>query len=54
MGAPHEDPSTGSGAESAAPPVVRPPWQKFDVLVQRSLIDGHGVVLHVESIAPEC
>jgi SET domain-containing protein len=43
MGAPHEDPSTGSAAEPAAPPVVRPPWQKFDVLVQRSLIDGHGV-----------
>ena len=28
---------------SAAPAVVRPAYQKFDVAVQRSLIDGHGV-----------
>ncbi|MBX3602638.1 MAG: SET domain-containing protein [Rubrivivax sp.] len=28
---------------AAAPQVVRPPWQKFAVDVQPSVIDGHGV-----------
>jgi SET domain-containing protein len=28
---------------AADPPVVRPPYQKFDVLVAPSPIDGHGV-----------
>ena len=30
-------------AAAGAPPVVRPPYQKYDVRVQRSPIDGHGV-----------
>jgi SET domain-containing protein len=28
---------------TASPPVERPPYQKFDVVVAPSLIDGHGV-----------
>jgi len=28
---------------AADPPVERPPYQKFDVLVRASAIDGHGV-----------
>lgn len=28
---------------AASPPVVRPAYQKYDVIVQPSLIDGHGV-----------
>lgn len=48
MGQPHDADAaaalaTGGPAAAAPPVVVRPPWQKFDVLVQRSHIDGHGV-----------
>ncbi len=36
---------------ASAPSVVRPPYQKYDVRVQRSPIDGHGVFA-VEPIPP--
>lgn len=40
MALPHDAPAAGP---APSPPVVRPPYQKFDVRVQPSLIDGHGV-----------